>query len=175
VDELRDELIMLRPWRLDEAGWDEARWYAEQVRDTQIQQYTSEPVGLSVEQVRTAILTYAEDPARPCWVIVAAGSGDLLGNAALNLVAGTVSYWVAASARGRGVATAAVRLMADYAFTVGGLTELRLWVKAGNQASARVAEKAGFLRTPELDTTVSVRGEQWPAQYYTRTRDSTSP
>ncbi len=97
-------------------------------------------------------------------------TGELLGNAALDLAAGTLSYWVAAAARGRGVATAAVTLMAEYAFTLGGLSELRLWVRAGNRASARVAEKAGFTRAPALDRTIDVRGEPWIAHYYTRTR-----
>ena len=173
MDELSDGQVRLRAWRVDEAGWVEARWYAGQVGDPLIQQNTTEPAGLTAEQVRQAIVTHAGDRDRRGWVIVAAEGGDLLGNAGLNLAAGTVSYWVAPAARGRGVATAAVRLMADYAFTTAGLTELRLWVRAGNQASARVAEKAGFTRTPELDTTVTVRGEPWTAHYFTCTSPGT--
>jgi ribosomal-protein-alanine N-acetyltransferase len=163
--ELTDGSILLRPWRLEEADW-----YAAQVRDGQIQQHTSEPADLNAGQVREAILSYADDPDHLGWVITAADSGDLLGNAALDLATGAVSYWVATPARGRGAATAAVRLMADYAFDGGALNEVRLWVRAGNRASARVAEKAGFIRAPDLDETIPVRGEPWTAHYYTRTR-----
>jgi hypothetical protein len=62
--------------------------------------------------------------------------------------------------------------MAAYAFTTSDLALLRLWVKAGNHASARVAEKAGFLRSPELDDTIDVRGQPWTAHYYTLRRPS---
>jgi ribosomal-protein-alanine N-acetyltransferase len=138
--ELSDGRVTLRPSRLAEAGW-----YAEQTRDPLIQQNTCEPADLTAEQVRTAILMYANDPQHRGWAIVATDTGELLGNTALNLDTGTVSYWVALAARGRGVASAAVRLLADYAFGAGSLTELRLWVRAGNRASARMAENAGFL------------------------------
>jgi RimJ/RimL family protein N-acetyltransferase len=162
---LTDGLVVLRPWRVAEAGW-----YAEQVRDRLIQDNTSEPADLTAAQVAEAIRAVAGDAERRGWAIVAAGTSDLLGNAALDLAAGTVSYWVATAARGRGVATAALRLMVEHACAVGGSSELRLWVRAGNRASARVAEKAGFSRAAHLDQTVDVRGETWIAHYYTYTR-----
>lgn len=54
--------------------------------------------------------------------------------------------WVAAPARGRGVMTEAVTLVADWALSPDGLGLQRLeWLAAaGNRASQRVAEKAGF-------------------------------
>jgi [ribosomal protein S5]-alanine N-acetyltransferase len=165
VTELTDGSVLLRPWRLQEAGW-----YAAQVLDPQIQAQTTEPADLTEQQVRDAITASAADPHHHGWVICAADTGQLLGNAALDLAAGTVSYWVAAAARGRGAATAAVRLMATYAFTTSDLALLRLWVTAGNHASARVAEKTGFVRTPELDDTIDVRGQPWTAHYYTLRR-----
>jgi [ribosomal protein S5]-alanine N-acetyltransferase len=116
------------------------------VRDRLIQDNTSEPAELTAARVAEVIRAVAGDAERRGWAIVAAGTGDLLGNAALDLAAGTVSYWVAAAARGRGVATAALRLMVEHACAVGGLSELRVWVRAGNRASARVAEKAGSPR-----------------------------
>jgi RimJ/RimL family protein N-acetyltransferase len=58
-----------------------------------------------------------------------------------------VGYWVGAEARGRGVATAATRLAARWAFeTVPGLERLQLRAALENAASNRVAEKAGFTR-----------------------------
>jgi RimJ/RimL family protein N-acetyltransferase len=162
VAELPDGVIVLRPWRLAEAGW-----YAAQVTDPEIARQTSERPDLTAEDVRQAIIATRADPNHRGWAICAAESGELLGNAALDLVHGTLAYWVAAPARGRGVATAAIRLMATYAFDTAGLAQLRLWVKAGNEASARAAVKAGFVRAPDLDETVEVKGEAWSAEFYT--------
>ncbi len=165
MTELTDGTIVLRPWRLADADW-----YASQVKDPEIQRQTTESAELTAHQVREAISTYADDPYLRGWVICAAESGQLLGNAALDLDSGRISYWVAAAARGRGVATAAVRLMAAYGFDTSELDTLRLWVRAGNHASAKAAVKAGFVRAPELDATVEVKGEQWTAEYYERLR-----
>jgi RimJ/RimL family protein N-acetyltransferase len=57
-----------------------------------------------------------------------------------------VGYWVAPQARGRGVATAAVRLLSAAAFEQLDLIRLDLIVAVGNVASVRVAEKAGYTR-----------------------------
>jgi len=58
-----------------------------------------------------------------------------------------VGYWVAAEARGRGVATAAVGLVARWAFEAAPqLHRLELRAAVENAASNRVAEKAGFTR-----------------------------
>ena len=58
-----------------------------------------------------------------------------------------VGYWVAAEARGRGVATAATRAAARWAFgVVPELARIQLRADAENVASNRVAEKAGFTR-----------------------------
>jgi RimJ/RimL family protein N-acetyltransferase len=58
-----------------------------------------------------------------------------------------IGYWVGADARGRGVATAATRLAARWAFeNVPELARLQLRAAVENVASNRVAEKAGFTR-----------------------------
>jgi RimJ/RimL family protein N-acetyltransferase len=58
-----------------------------------------------------------------------------------------IGYWVAAEARGRGVATAATLAAARWAFgAVPGLARLQLRADVENPASNRVAEKAGFSR-----------------------------
>ncbi|WP_237103432.1 GNAT family N-acetyltransferase [Nonomuraea sp. MG754425] len=58
---------------------------------------------------------------------------------------GSVSYWVVPEARGRGVAVAATRLLARWAFDERGLFRLELGHRTNNPASCRVATKAGFL------------------------------
>ena len=58
-----------------------------------------------------------------------------------------VGYWVAEEARGLGVATAATRLAAAWAFeSHRELARLQLRADVENVASNRVAEKAGFTR-----------------------------
>ena len=59
---------------------------------------------------------------------------------------GEIGYWVAPQGRGRGVATAAVRLLSAAAFEQLDLIRLDLITAVGNVASQRVAEKAGFAR-----------------------------
>ncbi|MEU9948778.1 GNAT family N-acetyltransferase [Streptomyces sp. NPDC047939] len=58
-----------------------------------------------------------------------------------------VGYWTAAPARGRGIAPQALEALTDWAFTVfaaDGLVTLELLHQVDNEASCRVAEKAGY-------------------------------
>jgi len=59
---------------------------------------------------------------------------------------GELGYLVAAGARGRGVGTAALRLLTEWGFTERGLVRLELMISVGNQASKIVAERAGYVR-----------------------------
>jgi RimJ/RimL family protein N-acetyltransferase len=77
--------------------------------------------------------------------------GAVLGGASLHGIdvdegTAAVGYWVAASSRGRGLASGAVRLMAAWAFGELGLA--RVWLTCGpdNKASHRVAARCGFVR-----------------------------
>jgi RimJ/RimL family protein N-acetyltransferase len=56
-----------------------------------------------------------------------------------------VGYWLFAQARGRGLATLAVRAAAREAFA-SGLWRVEAHVRIGNEASERVLERAGFTR-----------------------------
>ncbi|HWH94823.1 MAG TPA: GNAT family N-acetyltransferase [Baekduia sp.] len=58
----------------------------------------------------------------------------------------TLGYWVAAAAGGRGHATAAVRLICEFAFRHAGLHRVQPAVIPRNARSIRVVEKAGFRR-----------------------------
>lgn len=59
---------------------------------------------------------------------------------------GTIGYWVAAPARGRGVCTRALRLLSRHALEELDLQRLELITDPDNRASQRVAEKVGFQR-----------------------------
>jgi RimJ/RimL family protein N-acetyltransferase len=62
---------------------------------------------------------------------------------------GEIGYWVAREARGRGVATRAVRLVRDWAPASLGLTTLEIEVHEDNLASQAVARAAGFIEEGE--------------------------
>ena len=63
---------------------------------------------------------------------------------ALGRQSAEIGYWVAAAARGRGVASTAARLLSDFGFETLGLRRIELNAAVDNAASRRVAEKAGF-------------------------------
>jgi RimJ/RimL family protein N-acetyltransferase len=85
------------------------------------------------------------------FAIADATTGELLGSISIHWLdheqaVGEVGYWVSRDARGRGVATRAVRLIARWAIQECGLRRLQLRADVDNDASQRVAEKAGFHR-----------------------------
>lgn len=59
---------------------------------------------------------------------------------------GHFGYWLGEQYWGRGIATAAVRAVSEYAMSHFGLVRLEASVFAWNPASMRVLEKAGFER-----------------------------
>ena len=59
---------------------------------------------------------------------------------------GFVGYWLLPVARGRGLATSAVRLISAWAMGELGLTRLRLTTAPENERSQRVAVRSGFRR-----------------------------
>lgn len=163
---LADARVVLRDWQESDAAW-----YAEQVPDPAIQQFTSEPIDLTESQVREAINHANEQPDQAGWAITVADTGELAGNVSLDLATGELSYWVAPTARGRGLATSAIRLIVDYGFAATTLSRLLLWTHPDNVASGRAAERAGFTRRPDLDQTKRLRDEQITTHYYAIERD----
>ena len=65
---------------------------------------------------------------------------------------GEVGYWVAAPARGQGIAPRALNAVCEWAFGLSRrpLEQLKLIHAIGNHASCRVADKAGFALTAVL-------------------------
>jgi RimJ/RimL family protein N-acetyltransferase len=89
-----------------------------------------------------------ENPQTPLAVVDAA-TGGVLGSAGVvrwleEHETAEVGYWVAAEARGRGVATRATRLVARWVLGDLGFERLQLQADPLNVASCRVAERAGF-------------------------------
>ena len=107
---LDDGVVTLRPWRVEEADW-----YVAETADPEIQRFTTEPPDLDPAAVRAAIEDMLASRGHAGLVITDAVTGQLPSNAGLapgpDAGVGEVSYWVAAGARGRGVATRAVPLV----------------------------------------------------------------
>jgi len=89
---------------------------------------------------------------RKAFEFVIVGAADrLLGGCGINQINAmsqfaNLGYWVRTSAAGRGVAPAAVRAVAAYAFRETDLNRLEIVVAVGNTRSQRVAEKVGATR-----------------------------
>lgn len=106
-------------------------------------------------------------------LITDADSGDVLGAAGIHNLdpeSGRCSagYWVAADARGRGVAARAMRLLSGYAFDELGAKRIELWIEPVNVASLRVAERAGFTREGLLRSFMEIGGERRDMLMYSR-------
>lgn len=88
------------------------------------------------------------DASGVAFAITKTGSGELLGCCGVDdwtsEDVAQFGYWLAADARGRGYATRAVILLTGWLFEVGAARAF-LTVVAGNDASAAVARRAGFI------------------------------
>ena len=135
--------IVLRRWEEDDA-----EWYV-RARDEEIFRWTKELRTLTPEHVRNAITRYLSHPTYAGFAITDASSGSLLGNISLVITeserSAEVMYWLAESARGRGVATEAVCSLVRWAFETLPIERIELFTHVDNKASQRVAERADFV------------------------------
>jgi RimJ/RimL family protein N-acetyltransferase len=143
---LADELIRLEP--LSQAH---ARSFVPIVQDPEIGRFTYVPAEPDETFVRGWIRRYErswETGERAGFAAVGPG-GEVLGFAAIVQLdlpgrEGEIGYAIAATARGRGVASHAVSLLTRWGFDELGLIRLELRIDKDNPASERVAERAGY-------------------------------
>jgi RimJ/RimL family protein N-acetyltransferase len=149
VPALHDDAIALRR---PEAG--DAAAIAAAVQEPDIPRFTMVPSPYTIDDAtafieRSGALWHSGDAAP--FVIVEATTGMLLGSVGLHDLGlesspAHVGYWVAVEARGRGVATRALRLVARWALEDLALPRLEVCVFVENERSQRVAARAGFTR-----------------------------
>ncbi|MGH6654957.1 MAG: GNAT family N-acetyltransferase [Actinocrinis sp.] len=164
---LDDGIVRLTPW-----ADDDAQWYAASTRDPSIQQFTTESPALDAAQVLTAIRHLRTDRAAEGFLIRDAATNERLGNIALHhdRSSGEVSYWVAAEARGRGVASRALTLFSQWSLDALGLREVWLCAHEDNIPSQRAALNAGFQRDASRDKPMEAKGAIWPMLGYVLAR-----
>jgi RimJ/RimL family protein N-acetyltransferase len=109
--------------------------------------YTEADARRFLEQVKDGW----ESGTEAVFVIEGAADGDALGLVELHLAShdrmlGILGYWLRAEARGRGAATVGVQLVSRWAFRELEMQRLQLTTAPDNDASQRVAERAGFTR-----------------------------
>jgi ribosomal-protein-serine acetyltransferase len=103
--------------------------------------------------------------------------GRFLGGCGLNQInrihgLANLGYWVRTSATGQGVATEAVRQVAEFAFASTDLVRLEIVCAVGNDASQRVAERAGALREGTLRHRLLLHGRPVDAVMYSLVRET---
>jgi len=150
----------------------------EACQDPEIPRFTLVPSPYTAQHARDWLQRVADGCAagtRMTFAIVDAPAGDvLLGAAGLNVIdwdqrAADVGYWLAAPARGRGVASRAVQLVAGWAFGALGLERLELRALEHNHASRAVAARTGFqpVAAPVIDRPEC---DHMPDVFYARLR-----
>lgn len=139
--------LLLRRWRAEDAPDVHAAF-----QDPVMHQWHARAADSVAEAggwIEEWLTAWTEERA-PQWAVVDAESDRLLGRVALREIRlddGTaeVAYWTTAEARGRGVAARATTTLARWALDDIGFHRLELLHAVGNEASCRVAGKAGFL------------------------------
>jgi RimJ/RimL family protein N-acetyltransferase len=136
-------------------------------QDPAIPRYTLVPFPYGAEQAQ-AFLAMQErrraDGSELTLAIVEAPDGDLLGSIAARFDwqhrRAALGYWVAAPARGRGVAPCAADLLSVWLLGSLGLARVEIRTHPDNAASQRVAEKAGLTHEGVLRSYEEFKGER---------------
>jgi RimJ/RimL family protein N-acetyltransferase len=158
---LEDGEIALRPFtEADVPALAEALRF-----DPEIARWTRIPSPYSERDAREFIATTEEK----AFAIVDRTYGDLVGGIGARVhEEGVVEigYWIRGPARGRGIATCALSLLARWAFEELGAGRVQLTTDPENTASQRVAEKAGFKREGVLRSLHDFKGRRRDAVMY---------
>ncbi len=143
---LRDGDVLLRPWRIGDA---EAVFRA--CQDPEIHEWVGTPWPYERHHAESFVSGRFggwSDGSAPL-AIVDAETDTVLGAITVHApveVRASVGYWLTAEARGRGVATRALRLISRWALEELPIARLQLYTLVGNDRSGAVAERAGFSR-----------------------------
>jgi [ribosomal protein S5]-alanine N-acetyltransferase len=159
---LSDGRVTLRAWRTDDVPA-----IVEMCGDPEVIRFTSVPVPYDADDARLWLDLHpgrmaAGDGA--AFAITEAGDDTPVGSIGVRVLheqgAAETGYHVVEDRRGRGLATAALRLIARWTFAELPVGRLQLTTHLDNPGSQRVAEKAGFTREGVLRAWTDQRGER---------------
>jgi RimJ/RimL family protein N-acetyltransferase len=147
-----DGTILLRPRTEDDVPA-----ITEACQDPEIARWTSVPSPYTEDDARRFV---RENP--DAYAIIELKTGEFLGSIGWRWLDDNVQvgYWMKREARGRGAATRALRLLAEWAFAELDAGRVQLLTEPDNVASQRVAEKAGFTRDATLRSYLVLKGER---------------
>ncbi|MBO0832667.1 MAG: GNAT family N-acetyltransferase [Actinobacteria bacterium] len=137
----RDPHIRLRAWAPADG-----HWYIAQLRDPEIQRFTTERADTTVNEFRAALEQLNRNDNIVGFAITDAATGELAGNLAAHRQDDTaeIHYWIAPGWRRRGFASEAVTQIVEWIAANWPGCDLVLEIDAANIASQRVAQKLGF-------------------------------
>ncbi|MEU7816175.1 GNAT family N-acetyltransferase [Pseudonocardia sp. NPDC049154] len=153
--------VRLRPWAADDA---DAVFAA--CQDAEIQRWTTVPSPYTRDDAVGYVTRFAPrawEQGDAVFAIVDAATGEPVGSIGAHGVRGgtaNIGYWVAAAARGRGLARDALRTLARWCLREVGVARVELEVDPANTGSRRVAEAAGFTAEGTLRRRLVVRGRR---------------
>ena len=145
---LRDDEIVLRPSRDSDAASIRAVYSERDIREWMAWDGELPDDAEARANIERAARAW-EDGTWAVFRIADAASDEVVGGVNLRFAdhdTAEISYFLRASARGRGLATRAVGLVARWAFAEVGIARIELRVHLENAPSRRVAERAGFTR-----------------------------
>jgi len=162
---LVDEVVALRPWRRSDvpqrfAGFSDPlclrfSWPL-------VEPFTEAAVAARFDEQEAARLRGEElnlAVADPTELDQVWGGASLYG-VDLDEARASIGYWLAPHARGRGVASRALQLLARWAFDHHTLARIELSCAPDNAASQRVAERCGFMREGTLRSHIRFKDER---------------
>jgi ribosomal-protein-serine acetyltransferase len=149
---LTDGVITLRPYRVSDIGAVH-RAVRESLSELSVWMSWCHP-DYSIAETKTWIESQPdkwEKGEEYNFAISYNNGSSYLGGCGLNVIdrgcgMANLGYWVRTSQTNKGIATAATLLLAQFAFNELKLNRVELTIAVGNQASLRVADKAGATR-----------------------------
>jgi len=147
VPALRDDVIALRPPAASDVDA-----ITDACQDPAIARFTRVPSPYGRADAEAYVAASAggwADGTTASFVVVDPDDDSLLGSVGLMRLDGSrtvaeIGYWVVESARRRGVATRAVRLVSTWGAADLGIRRIELMTRVDNATSQRVARSAGF-------------------------------
>jgi RimJ/RimL family protein N-acetyltransferase len=144
--------------------------------DDGVLRFTRVPEPVPPGYARTWLARYEQgrrDGTREAFAIVEGDEARVLGVALavhINREEQSVElgYVVAPSARGRGVATDALRLLTEWAFSELDALRIELWIDVLNEPSKRVAQRSGYVREGVLRSVYFKQGRRHDFEIWSR-------